>query len=79
MTKAQFKQFIDEMIDIYGVGSYKLNITPDMTQEDIDRDLWFEAPCCYDIIYYEDVDEKWEKMLNDGICPICGEYFEEDC
>jgi len=77
-TKKQFKTLIGRMIEVYGVCSYINNIQDDMTQEEIDDDLWFAVPCCGEVIYFEDVDENWAEMLKNGICPICGNPFDEE-
>ena len=66
MTKREFERLMDKVIDVYGVRSSRI---------DGDEDLWFETPCCQDVIYYEDWAD--DEELAREICPICAlELFE---
>lgn len=64
MDKEKIIKFIDEMIEEYGVRSYKDNLADDWTIED--EGLWFECPECGEPILFEDwgLDEVSGHCLN---------------
>lgn len=69
MTKAQFRQFVNKMVDIYGLQSYLDN------EDDIAADnVWCMCPYCEDVIQWEDVSD--DETFHAGACPVCGEPFD---
>ena len=68
MTREDFENLIDYMIDTYGVRSYRMN--------DEENDLWFECAECGEPILFDD----WEndEELENGYCPVCGERLVEE-
>lgn len=75
MNKKYFKDYVKTMVNEFGVRSYLDNIDEDMTQEEIDDDLWFECPICGEPILYDDYADS--ELLFDDICPICEQNFYE--
>lgn len=65
MDKEKTIKFTDEMIEEYGVRSYKDNLADDWTIED--EGLWFECPKCGEPILFGD----WELDEVSEHCPIC--------
>jgi len=75
MTKEEFKELVDGIVTIYGVDSYLNNIEEDMTEEEINDDLWFSCPECGEPILYDDyANELTVYQDRDGeiiYCPVC--------
>lgn len=67
MTKSEFRRLTIKATDTFGVPSTFI----EDIDIDIDNDLWFESPCCQDVISFDDFGTNAE--LARGICPICGE------
>lgn len=68
MTRSDFVEFVGQMIDLYGVRSYRDNLEDGI--EDEQDDLWFECPECMDSVLFDDYED--HPALRDGYCPICG-------
>lgn len=71
MTRDEFIELTGEMIDTYGVRSYRINVEYD--GDDDNADLWFECVECGDPILFEDYGN--DSMLEAGYCPICGAHL----
>lgn len=69
MTKAQFRQFVNKMVDTYGVYSYLDN------EDDIAADnLWCNCPECDEPILWDDWHD--DETFHAGACPICEASFD---
>lgn len=75
-TKERFKSLVQSMVDTYGVDSYLNNIIPEMSDEEIDADLWFACPECGEPILYEDWDMSYYIDGDEWQCPVCEEIME---
>lgn len=63
-------EFVNWMIDTFGVHSCYDNINEDNTLEE--EGLWFECPNCGDVVSFED----WTFEEIENFCPICEEWWE---
>ena len=73
MTKTEFKQLADLMVEVYGVDSYQDNLNDDPDDE-INDELWFNCPFCGEPLLYEDWADS--ALLEARICPVCEERME---
>lgn len=66
-------EFVRYMVDTFGVRSCFDNIDEENTLED--EGLWYESPCCQELILFEDYPEAFEVGC---VCPICESKYEEE-
>lgn len=78
MSRDQFIEMVQYMIDTYGVRSYLDNLGDEDEDEMDEDDLWFECPECGDPVLWADWMDSEE--FASGYCPICGErlVMEDD-
>lgn len=81
MTKFQFRDFVDTMVNMYGVTSYLDNLVDDYEADADELDSpWFSCPECGEPILYEDYEEDMDDFISDDYsmftCPICEEEME---
>jgi len=80
MTRNEFKELCDHIVDIYGVTSYQDNLNDD-PEDEINDELWVFCPNeCDEPILWEDYGEEMEIETDRHgqrfvVCPICWEHI----